>query len=241
MKRLDQFNVLSFDCYGTLVDWEGGIAAALAPLVTRLGSVIPQEQLLQTFARYESLEEQAAPGLRYAQLLGKVYERLALEWQVAVADGEAAAFGASVAEWQPFADTVEALRYLKQHYQLVILSNVDRHSFAATARYLGVRFDAVYTAEDIGSYKPALQNFSYLIEHVEQQLNCHKHQLLHVAQSLYHDHVPANHLGLASAWIDRRHATPGAGATPVVSPPPHYDFRFESLAALVQAHRAQLS
>ena len=242
MIRLDQFKVLSFDCYGTLIDWEGGIVAALAPLVARISGVprgISRQLLLQAFARHEALQEHETPGLRYLEVLGRVYLRLALEWGIAAGDGEAAKFGASVGDWQPFADTVEALQYLKQHYRLVVLSNVDRQSFAATSRHLGVVFDAVYTAQDIGSYKPSLQNFRYLVEHVASQFDCPRHQLLHVAQSLYHDHVPANQVALASAWIDRRHASSGPGATPIVDPPPRYDFYFESLAALAEAHRAR--
>jgi 2-haloacid dehalogenase len=131
---------------------------------------------------------------------------------------------------------VEALRYLKQHFRLVILSNVDRSSFAATNDRLGVTFDAIYTAQDIGSYKPDRRNFLYLVDRMTEQ-GIPKERMLHVAQSLFHDHVPAQALGIASAWIDRRHDASGWGATAPVSPDVRYNFRFTSLGALADAHR----
>ena len=131
---------------------------------------------------------------------------------------------------------MEALQYLKQHFRLVILSNVDRPSFQATNQRLGVVFDAVYTAQDIGCYKPDQRNFDYLLERINEQ-GVPKEKLLHVAQSLFHDHVPANALGLASAWIDRRQNT-GGGATAPADANVRYDFRFTSLGALAEAHSA---
>ena len=150
---------------------------------------------------------------------------------------EDVAFGASIPDWAPFPDTVEALRYLKQHFRLVILSNVDRASFQATNQRLGVSFDAVYTAQDIGSYKPDRRNFGYLLDRLREQ-GVAKEKLLHVAQSLFHDHVPANALGLASAWIDRRRDAEAAGATSPMAADGHYEFRFTSLGALAKAHQA---
>ena len=140
-------------------------------------------------------------------------------------------------DWPEFADSPAALQYLKRHYRLVILSNVDRHSFRASNARLRVEFDAVYTAQDVGSYKPDPRNFDYLVRHLDEDFGLAKGDILHTAQSLFHDHVPARRIGLATAWIDRRHASSGWGAT---SPPPgtpKYDFRFESLAALAEAHQ----
>ena len=151
---------------------------------------------------------------------------------------EAAAFGASVGDWPAFPDSADALAYLKGHFQLVILSNVDRKSFAGSNRRLGVEFDQILTAEEIGSYKPDLRNFEYLLARAGEA-GVAKGELLHVAQSLFHDHVPANRMGIASAWIDRRHDKPGGGATIVPDPMPHYDFRFTSMRALADAHRAE--
>jgi len=140
-----------------------------------------------------------------------------------------------VSDWPAFADSAAALAYLKQHYQLVILSNVDRTSFAGSNRRLGVEFDAIYTAQDIGSYKPDLANFHYMLARLAER-GIVPGDILHTAQSLFHDHGPAKRIGLASAWINRRHDRPGWGAT---LPPPEgaaYEFRFDSLAAMAEAH-----
>jgi 2-haloacid dehalogenase len=177
------------------------------------------------------------PAMPYAEVLAAVHAQLATEWGVpddAMAD---ARFGASVGDWPAFPDTADALRYLKQHYRLVVLSNVDRASFACSLPRLGVAFDAVHTAQDIGSYKPDPRNFAYLLDRLGEW-GVAKPQVLHVAQSLFHDHVPANAIGLASAWIDRRHEVGGSGATAPIEGAVRYDFRFPSMAALVEAHRS---
>ena len=228
------FKVMSFDCYGTLIDWECGILTALRPLVRRAGVTLDGEAILAEFARHESAQQAATPDMRYAALLGLVHARLAGVWGVPEDAAENERFGGSIGDWPAFPDTVAALRALGERYRLVILSNVDRMSFRATQQRLGVPFDAVYTAQDIGSYKPDPRNFTYLIERVAED-GFHKADILHVAQSLFHDHAPANTIGLASAWIDRRHGATGWGAT---APPPqgvHYDFCFSSLAELAEA------
>ncbi|TIO09107.1 MAG: haloacid dehalogenase, partial [Mesorhizobium sp.] len=122
------------------------------------------------------------------------------------------AYGESVKDWPAFADSAEALRYLKQHYKLIILSNVDNKSFSFSNKKLGVDFDAIYTAEDIGSYKPSARNFDYMLEKLAT-IGVEKSQVLHTAESMFHDHAPANRVGLASCWIYRRHADQGFGAT----------------------------
>ncbi len=237
---LTDFRVLTFDCYGTLIDWESGLLAALQPLLQRAGVGLSRDAVLTTFAEHESRQEAATPAMRYSELLTEVHAQLARAWNVAPLAAESQAFGASVGDWPAFGDTVAALQYLKQHYKLVILSNVDRASFAATLPRLGVTFDAVFTAEDIGSYKPDPRNFAYLVEHLAT-MGLARGDILHTAQSLFHDHAPANAAGLASAWIDRRQDAEGWGAT---SPPPpgvHYDFRFASMTEMAQAHRAERS
>jgi 2-haloalkanoic acid dehalogenase type II len=234
---LRDFKVLSFDCYGTLIDWESGIHAALQPLLGRLGQALPREAVLEIFAHHESAQEAATPAMRYSELLAVVHAALARHWGVAPDPAEDRRFGASVPDWPAFPDSADALRYLRQHYRLVILSNVDRESFAGSAARLGVRFDDVFTAENIGSYKPDPRNFAYMLEHLGAA-GIERGQILHTAQSLFHDHGPANAAGLASAWIDRRQDAAGWGAT---MPPPRgvrFDFRFASLAAMVEAHRA---
>src|SRR5262249_41017900 len=149
----------------------------------------------------------ATPSMLYRDLLAEVYRRLAKHWGLRITEIEAQAFGRSIGQWPAFGDSPAALRYLKQHYRLVILSNVDRESFKFSQVQLGVEFDAIYTAEEIGSYKPDPRNFDFLIDKLSQQ-GFAKSDILHVAQSLYHDHVPANRINLASAWIERsQHAT----------------------------------
>jgi 2-haloalkanoic acid dehalogenase type II len=236
--RLSDFRVLTFDCYGTLIDWETGLHTALQPLLARAGRDLPREAVLQRFAVLESRAEAATPRLRYAELLAVVHAALAQQLGVAPDAAEAATFGASVGSWPAFPDTAPALQYLKRHYRLVILSNVDRTSFAATLPRLGVAFDAVFTAEEIGSYKPDPRNFAYLLAKLAAT-GVAPGEILHTAQSLFHDHAPANAAGLASAWIDRRGDAAGWGATATPPADVRYDFRFPSLAALVAAHQAE--
>jgi len=146
-------------------------------------------------------------------------------------------FGGSVKDWPAFPDSEAALQYLGQHFRLIILSNVSRAAFASSERRLGASFDAVYTAEDIKSYKPDPRNFRYLIEHCEQDFGIGKEELLHVAQSLYHDHVPARAVGLANAWVDRQGQSKGGdwGATAPVADMPDFDFIFPTLGAMADA------
>jgi 2-haloalkanoic acid dehalogenase type II len=174
----------------------------------------------------------------YSDLLAQVHRRLARAWGVPMSEDDHRRFGASVQNWPAFPDSAAALQYLKQHYRLVILSNVDRASFAASNRRLGVAFDAIYTAQDIGSYKPSTANFRYLLDRLAA-FGHGKAEILHTAQSLFHDHAPAKRCGLATAWIDRRQNEPGWGAT--MAPPGNvtWDFRFASLEAMARAHRRE--
>ena len=236
MRKLSDFEALSFDCYGTLIDWETGILNALRPLSQRIR--VPNQELLEAFGVAEFEIEQEHPTLVYSQLLEKVHAALCERFGVEEDEVEAAKLGASVGDWPAFPDSVEALAYLKQHFKLVILSNVDRLSFVGSNRRLGVDFDFIFTAQDIGSYKPDLRNFEYLLSKLGEA-GIGKDKLLHVAQSLFHDHVPANRMRIASAWIDRRHDKPGGGATVLPDPMPHFDFRFTSLSELADAHRAE--
>lgn len=230
--NFDGITTLTFDCYGTLIDWERGILTALRPLLSRCAPR-SDEAVLQDFADRESRQQAVTPSMLYADLLNEVQGQLARHWGVADEDRS---LGASIGDWPPFPDTVDALRYLKQHFRLVILSNVDRTSFQATQMRLGIEFDAIYTAQDIGSYKPDLRNFVYLTERLaEQGVRCE--HILHVAQSLFHDHAPANAMGLRSVWIDRRGDVGGWGATETPPDGVRYDERFRSLGAFAQAHR----
>ena len=234
--RLSDFKALSFDCYGTLIDWETGIAEALRPLCERSGA--SAEAMLEAYGGIEHDVEEEFPSLRYSALLEKVHSRLSRLFGLPENPEEAAAFGASVGDWPAFPDSAEALRYLKGHFRLVILSNVDRRSFVGSNHRLGVEFDDILTAEEIGSYKPDLRNFEYLLKRMGE-VGIAKEELLHVAQSLFHDHVPANRMGIASAWIDRRHDKDGSGATRMPGTMPSLDFRFTTLEDLAAAHRAE--
>ncbi|WP_233235363.1 haloacid dehalogenase type II [Bordetella sp. LUAb4] len=238
--KLTDFKVLTFDCYGTLIDWETGIHNGLQPLLARHEGKLTKDQALEIFARHESDQQERTPDMPYSQLLSMVYKRLANEWAMPVTHAEANIFGASIPDWPEFPDSVEALAYLKQHYKLVILSNVDRISFRSSNQRLKVEFDAIYSAQDIGAYKPSRRNFDYMLAHLRADFGFEKADILHTAQSLFHDHASANAFGLASAWIDRRHDQEGWGATVPVAHTPHVDFHFKSMAEMAQAHRAAM-
>ena len=238
--KLTDFKAMTFDCYGTLIDWETGMVEALKPLTGRIGRALSRDEILEAHGRHEAFQQQQTPAKPYRELLAVVYKRLAEEWGAPASWEESVAYGRSIADWPAFADSADGLRHLKQHYKLIILSNVDNASFASSNKKLGVQFDAIYTAEDIGSYKPSDRNFEYLLAKLKT-LGLEKSEVLHVAESLFHDHGPANRHGLASCWIERRSGQDGFGATRPPGEMPRYDFRFESMAALATAHRAALA
>jgi 2-haloalkanoic acid dehalogenase type II len=227
----DRFAALSFDCYGTLIDWEAGIAEALRPWAAPHG--IDDEALLEAHAAHETVIETEHPTMRYPDVLAETLRRIALQLGVDASAERRTDFGASVPDWPAFPDSTAALHALHERFRLVILSNVDRASFAASAQRLGVEFDLVITAEDVGSYKPDAANFEALLNGVGR-IGIERGELLHVAQSLYHDHVPAKAIGLPTVWIDRRHDRPGTGATPTAAPVTP-DWRFSSMAAFAEA------
>jgi 2-haloalkanoic acid dehalogenase type II len=235
---LSDYKVLTFDCYGTLIDWESGIVAALAPWLAAHGVEAGRDSILAAFAAAEAPQQQATPGMLYRDLLALVHGAIARRFDLAPDPEAARAFGASVEQWPAFADSAAALRYLAQHYQLVILSNVDRASFAHSNKKLGVAFDLICTAEEIGSYKPDPRNFAWLLARLGER-GIARQQILHTAESLFHDHVPAKRCGLATCWIDRRAGKDGFGATHPPEAEVRPDFRFASLAAMAEAHRAE--
>jgi 2-haloalkanoic acid dehalogenase type II len=238
MRPITGFTTLTFDCYGTLIDWERGLLDALQPWRTRAGVTDGDEEVLQAFGEAEAEAEAAPPFRHYPQILEDVVARLATRWSVPVDPGEARRFGESVGDWPPFADTPSALQYLKQHYKLVIVSNVDYASFARTERQLGVPFALVVTAQDVGAYKPDPRTFQYALEKIRRTLGVEPAEILHTAQSLFHDIVPAKALGLATMWIDRRRGRPGPGATPAVpADGARPDFVAGSLEELVALHK----
>lgn len=236
--QLTDFKALTFDCYGTLIDWESGMISGLEPLTSRVSREMSRDQILAAHAFHETMQQSWTPTRRYRDLLAVVYKRLAEEWGVSVTSEECDTYGRSVRDWPAFPDSADALCYLKEHFKLVILSNVDNASFASSNEKLKVEFDAIYTAEDIGSYKPSDRNFTYMVEHLGRR-GITKDETLHTAESLFHDHVPAKRHGLASCWIYRRHAQEGFGATMAPSEMPDVPFRFDSMADLAEAHRAK--
>ncbi len=223
-----KITALSFDCYGTLIDWERGMLAALKPWVKSFG----ERAVLQGFAAVEPSIEHAHPTWPYRDIIREVYFQMAEEFHVPANKDEAFGFAISVGTWPPFEDTRAALARLKKRFKLFILSNVDEVSISGTLAHLETAFDGVYTAEAIGSYKPDLNNFEFLLKRLGKQAIA-PDQLVHVAQSLYHDHVPAKSLGLATVWIDRKHGETGAAPLPEILP--DYDARYDSLADLADA------
>lgn len=231
-KTLKDFKALTFDCYGTMIDWESGIWDALQPLIlANERTDITRRLALGKFAEVETAQELATPDMRYPDLLTRVHRAIADAFGMQSSDELDQVFGASVPHWPAFPDSADALRELKKHYKLIILSNVHRDGFAASNKKLGVRFDAIYTAEDVGSYKPNIANFDYMLTHLKSDLGLEAHEILHTAQSLHHDHVPATTAGLSKAWIDRQNLanSDNWGATAVVADRPEVDFRFSSL------------
>jgi 2-haloalkanoic acid dehalogenase type II len=208
-RPLTSFSCLTFDCYATLVDWERGVWEALAPLNSQLPASHPLRddrlKLLKKTIDHEGVVQKAHPDALYAKVLAETYGNLAKELGVEASEEDKRKFGASVGDWPIFPDTLDALNRLHKFFKLVILSNVDKDSFNRTLanQFPGFTFDAIYTAEEIGSYKPDLRNFQYLIEHCETDLGVKKDGIIHTAQALPHDHVPAKEVGLASAWIER--------------------------------------
>jgi 2-haloacid dehalogenase len=219
---------LTFDCYGTLIDWEAGILEAVRVVLEPHGVHPTDDELLEAYARHESALE-SGEYLPYREILGRCLQRLCAEHGVVATPGEQDAFGSSVAEWPAFPDSNSALRRLKTRFRLGVLTNCDDDLFAASNERLGVEFDWVVTAQHVRSYKPSTANFDTLIERVGRP----RERIVHVAQSLYHDHVPAQRLGLRSVWIDRRHDRPGAGATPVAEVSP--DATYPDMASFAAA------
>lgn len=235
---LTDYKVLTFDCYGTLIDWESGIWDALQPLLMANGvSHVKRLDGLSAFARFESAQEAETPNLLYPALLERVHGAIARELELTTTTELDRDFGNSVPFWPAFPDTADALRVLKRHYKLVILSNVNRDGFAASNRKLGVEFDAIYTAQDVGSYKPDPANFDYLLSHLEKDLGLTPRDVLHTAQSLHHDHGPAKAKGLANVWIDRQRLSADGhwGATRPVGERPQIDRVFFSMGEMAAA------
>ena len=231
---LADFDALSFDCYGTLIDWEAGMLAVLAPWAEEHQLDVDDEALLAAYAAHETEAEAELPSALYPDIVGSSFRALGEQLGTFVSQHEAQRLAISVPEWPAFDDSHDALVALGKRHQLIVLSNVDRASFAGSNRRLDVRFDKILTAQDVGAYKPSPRSFEVLLE-TARAMEVAEGRLLHVAQSLFHDHVPAQAAGLPTVWINRRHARGGWGATP---PPPTEvtpNWEFPSMAAFAQA------
>ena len=226
-----RFDALTFDCYGTLIDWETGLSAALRAILDPRGATPDQDALLETYAGFEA-EAERPPYRTYREVLAFAGRGVAATYGAEPTDAEIATFAGSVVDWPAFADSSAALAALKARFRLGVLTNCDDDLFAASNRRLGVEFDWVVTAQQARGYKPAMANFELLFE----RLGLPRERILHVAQSLFHDHVPAKALGLSTIWIDRRHDRAGAGATPPANASP--DRTFPDMASFAAAATA---
>ena len=231
---LTSYKALSFDCYGTLIDWEAGIAAVLAPWAREVGLGLNYEELLLAYADNEAAVERETPAALYPEVLATAFRRAGDRLGRPVADEWAQRLANSVPDWPAFPDSVNALARLAERYQLIILSNVHREGFAGSSQRLHGDFAAIITAEDVGAYKPAENHFRALAATLPE-LGVDRMELLHVAQSQFHDHVPAKREGLPSVWINRRHDRTGWGATPEPSEEWSYNLEFTSMADFADA------
>ncbi len=223
-----RFEALTFDCYGTLIDWETGILAGLRGSLAEHGIVPSDDELLERYSRAEAAAE-AGPYLRYREVLTCGLREVCRSYGVEPTEAATAAFGGSVPGWPAFADSADALARLKARFRLGVITNCDDDLFAGSNARLGVEFDWIVTAQSLGSYKPDPRNFTIALE----RIGLPRERILHVAQSLFHDHVPARRLGLSTVWIDRRHGRPGSGATPPADASP--DATFPDMASFATA------
>ena len=226
MLSFDPFEILTFDCYGTLIDWESGIRAALRPVLSAHGVSIADESMLELYA---ALESQAERGefVNYKQVLRSVMLGFGRELGFSPTQNEMTCLAESIKDWLPFPDTVESLIALKSRYKLGIISNIDDDLFSSSARHLQVEFEWVITAEQVRSYKPSHNNFKQALARIDAP----KERILHVAQSIFHDIVPAQSLGLATVWVNRRQGQSSFGATPPAESQP--DLEVPDLKTLV--------
>jgi len=221
-------DALTFDCYGTLIDWETGLAAAFEPILAAHGIAIDADPVLERYARHEA-EAEAGPHLTYREVLAAGLRGVAVELGFSPMSSEVATFAGSVVDWPAFPDSPAALQRLHRRFRLGVITNCDDDLFDASARRLGVDFDWVVTAQQARSYKPSEANFMLAFE----RLGLPRERIVHVAQSLFHDHVPAKRLGLRSVWINRRGDRVGSGATPPAEASP--DATFPDMASFAAA------
>ena len=223
---LSEVQLITFDCYGTLIDWETGMLGALRVLFPDHAR-ISDEQLLEMYGEIE-VRLEAGPYLSYRTVLSRTAKEMGRRLGVDLSDDACRQFAESLKQWPPFPDTVEGLKKLANHYRLGIISNTDDDLFAASHKLLQAPFAMIVTAQQVQSYKPSLRNF----EEAMRRAGIPKRNILHAAQSIYHDIVPANSLGLKNVWVNRRFGKQGPGATVAGNAKPGLEVR--SLAELAE-------
>jgi len=228
MLDFSRFEILTFDCYGTLINWEDGILRCLHRLLEAHGIKADDATMLRLYGDFEARAEQGEYRC-YKEVLSEVVGQFGEKFGFAPSEEESHSLSESLKEWKPWPDTVEALRVLGSRFQLAIISNVDDDLFAATRPRLQANFKQVVTAQQVRAYKPALKIFELALTRV----GVPAHRVLHVGQSLYHDVIPAQSLGLATVWVNRPSARKGVGA--VKAAEAHPDLQLESLAELATA------
>jgi 2-haloacid dehalogenase len=227
MLDFSRYRFLTFDCYGTLIDWETGILSALRPILQNHNKSTADERVLQLYGDLELQAEQ--PYQPYVNVLRAVVRGFGQELGFQPSQHEQDSLPASLPSWQPWPDTVQALKKLKARYQLAIISNVDDDLFARTRPKLGVDFAAIITAEQARCYKPGIPIFKLALDRIRVDPS----EVLHIGQSVYHDVVPAKSLGMATIWVNRPSARPGIGAVKAASAAP--DWEISDLATLAAA------
>jgi 2-haloacid dehalogenase len=225
MMDFASFQALTFDCYGTLIDWESGIFSALKPILSAHGKNISDAELLELYAVFVASAE-SGEYLNFRDVLESVVRNFGERLKFTPSEEEIRSLPDSVATWKPFPDTIAALRALEARYRLFVISNIDDDMFAATKKHLRVNLEGAITAQHARSYKPSLNNFRMALD----KLSLRPEQVLHVGQSIYHDVIPAQSLGIATVWVNRPSPRPNAGAARAAQGQP--DLEVESLAAL---------
>jgi 2-haloalkanoic acid dehalogenase type II len=242
MSKLSDYSLLSFDVYGTLIDWETGILTALEPLTDqkKADPMMTRDAILEIYHELEKKQQVTTPDMPYSEVLAKIYpeiaERIIGLSAAAPSAQDAETFGQSVGRWPAFPDTVDALHRLSKHYRLVVLSNVDEASFRASnsGPLEGFKFDRIITAQEVGAYKPDLRNFKYMLKTVEEEFGVRKAQVLQTAQSQFHDHHPSREMGIKSVWISR-YGTMGNRDEEIC------DWRFTTLGEMADCLEKELS
>lgn len=240
---LGDYKVLTFSCYGTLINRDSGIYSALRPLLARGDIGLGREELLAKFYAYETQQHADSPRTPYPRVLEEVHRRLAKEWGILASDDDHACFGQSTSSWPIYADAPAALQYLKRFFKLAIVSNADRQTVALSTARLDAKFDAIFTGPEVGRCKPDPGLFEHVVERIAK-LGAERRQILHVSHHLERDQVPAARCGLAFAWIDRIPVPEIPDDAPIAPPPAPalpvssgWDYRFVSLVDMVKAHQ----